>query len=135
MHVAARNGNLDIVTLCLQKGISPNTVNLNGDTPLHYAVCSGQIELVVALLAKGANPNIQVNISFLSASLETYHSNPCERPSLSFWHTFLVDVYSPGPRLLLRFIATLSCCCSIAFTNECKHKLLSNLVACPNLDR
>lgn len=60
MHVAARNGNVDIVTLCLQKGIDPNTVNLNGETPLHYAVCSGQIELVVALLAKGANPNIQV---------------------------------------------------------------------------
>jgi len=49
------------MAICLQQGAAPNTVNLSGETALHFAVVSGQVEVVTALLNKGANPNIKVS--------------------------------------------------------------------------
>ena len=51
---AAEAGNKAIVKQLLEKGADPEAKDLNGQTPLFYAV--GNIEVVKLLLEKGANP-------------------------------------------------------------------------------
>lgn len=48
----------NIVSLLVKKG-DVNTINRNGETPLHNACWTGQIEIVQVLLDYGANSNMQ----------------------------------------------------------------------------
>lgn len=56
LHVAAWNGQLGMVRLLLEGGVSPNVVNnKNGWTSLHAAARNGWLEIVKLLLEQGAN--------------------------------------------------------------------------------
>jgi ankyrin repeat protein len=51
--------NLTIFKRLLMAGISPNTVDIDGDTPLHIAICKGTPALdehILALISVGADP-------------------------------------------------------------------------------
>ncbi len=55
LHYAALRGNVDAVTLLLERGADPNAANAAEATPLHYGC--GNERIVRVLLAKGAKPN------------------------------------------------------------------------------
>lgn len=48
----------EIVTLLIQHGADVNARDVNGETPLYFAVSTGSSEAVRTLLAAGANPNL-----------------------------------------------------------------------------
>ncbi len=56
LHIAARSGQPDVVSLLLQHKANPNIKNTYDRTPLH---ASQSAEITEALLANGANPNIR----------------------------------------------------------------------------
>lgn len=61
VHFAVIFGLVEIVTLFLDKGISPNLADSSGDTLLHHAVLYAQVDCVALLLHRGANVNFQNN--------------------------------------------------------------------------
>jgi ankyrin repeat protein len=81
LHLAAKKGILNLVQYLLEKGIDPNIVNDNGDTPLHQALAGEQgefmVEIVKALREKYANFNAQNNEgdTFLHKALRNYKYN------------------------------------------------------------
>lgn len=44
LHLAAKNGNLELVIMYLELGFGANEIDLKGNTPLHYAASYGNIE-------------------------------------------------------------------------------------------
>ena len=56
---AARNGNIELVRLCLAVGEYVNFRDENGTTALYNATLVGYIEIVRLLLDNGADPNIR----------------------------------------------------------------------------
>ena len=61
LHVAVKEGDIEVVKHLLDKGADPNIQGAFGETPLHVAVDRGYENIVKLLLEKGANPNIQSN--------------------------------------------------------------------------
>ena len=61
LHVAVKEGDIELVKHFLEKGADPNIQGAFGETPLHIAVDRGYESIVKLLLEKGANPNIQSN--------------------------------------------------------------------------
>lgn len=59
LMLAAGNGTPELINLLLEHGAKINAMNVNGDTPLIYAVLSGRVENVKLLLMHGADPNMQ----------------------------------------------------------------------------
>ncbi|XP_050704249.1 ankyrin repeat and SOCS box protein 8-like [Eriocheir sinensis] len=57
LHCAARLGGHPFVTLLLQYGASPCSLNAANDTPLHLAAERGRVHSVCALLESGASPS------------------------------------------------------------------------------
>jgi hypothetical protein len=57
MHVAAREGHADILSLLLEHGADVDTRDENGRTPLYRASCNGQVEAGQYLLNRGADIN------------------------------------------------------------------------------
>lgn len=57
LHHAARNGEVKLVHMLLDKGAIVDGKNDSGKTPLHNAVISRKMEIVESLLNKGANVN------------------------------------------------------------------------------
>ena len=61
LHLAAREGQVEIVRLLLGSGANPNSVCSRGRTPLRWTAVTieqpGQIECAKLLLEKGADPN------------------------------------------------------------------------------
>lgn len=54
-------GNVDAVLDQISKGMSIDTINPDGESPLFVAAANGQGELLQALLSKGANPMLASN--------------------------------------------------------------------------
>mmetsp|Transcript_23578 Transcript_23578/g.33769 ORF Transcript_23578/g.33769 Transcript_23578/m.33769 type:complete len:86 (+) Transcript_23578:421-678(+) len=54
LHVAARGGHQEVVSLLLAGGAQTEAVDTYGDTPLHVAARGGHQEVVSLLLAGGA---------------------------------------------------------------------------------
>ena len=51
-------GNKEIINYLLELGADVNTQDIEGDTPLHYAVKEMKYELLAELIKAGANPRI-----------------------------------------------------------------------------
>lgn len=58
LHVAAENGNVEIIDIALANGGDINGQDSRGRTPLHSAVEANKFGAVQRLLARGANRNI-----------------------------------------------------------------------------
>lgn len=59
LHLAARQGHLEISRLLLEKGADPNRMqNTTARTPLHLAVQHQHEQVTKLLLERGANPNL-----------------------------------------------------------------------------
>jgi len=54
LHVAAGEGNTDLLKTLLEVGVDVNEIDNCGWPALHYAVCAGHFECAQLLLAKGA---------------------------------------------------------------------------------
>ncbi|KAF6222560.1 hypothetical protein HO133_000605 [Letharia lupina] len=57
LHIAASEGNSDVVLMLLDYGASIDCVDGEYATPLHHAASNGQTAMVKLLLDSGANPN------------------------------------------------------------------------------
>lgn len=54
LHVAAAEGNKDLLKTLIDVGVDVNEIDASGWPALHYAVCSGHFECAQLLLVKGA---------------------------------------------------------------------------------
>ncbi len=61
LHVAVKEGDIELVKHFIEKGANVNIQGAFGETPLHIAVDRGYDVIVKLLLEKGADPNIQSN--------------------------------------------------------------------------
>jgi len=57
LHIAAENGNTEIITKLVKKGASLTDYNKNGNTPLIVACMNNRIEAAKLLLKYGSHPN------------------------------------------------------------------------------
>lgn len=57
LHLVAKDGKGDIMTLLLRHGAYPNDVNAYALTPLHYAVMAGKLSTMEILISSCANVN------------------------------------------------------------------------------
>ncbi|XP_050465184.1 ankyrin repeat domain-containing protein 54-like isoform X4 [Cataglyphis hispanica] len=57
MRLAATVNNTMLMSSLLQTGVSPNSPDSDGRTPLHHAACRGYAKMVQLLLENGADPN------------------------------------------------------------------------------
>ncbi|MFC1781263.1 ankyrin repeat domain-containing protein [Planctomycetota bacterium] len=72
LHIAARNGNREIVELLIDEGADVNAKTSYNITPLHYAVENGHKEIVELLLANGADLSIKRN-TLISSGFTALH--------------------------------------------------------------
>mmetsp|Transcript_20580 Transcript_20580/g.44636 ORF Transcript_20580/g.44636 Transcript_20580/m.44636 type:complete len:306 (+) Transcript_20580:77-994(+) len=63
LHLAAANGNIDVVRTLLDADADIDVVDGDGDTPLAWATYCGRKEVIDLLLDAGANPAFSENIS------------------------------------------------------------------------
>ncbi|MFW4370795.1 MAG: ankyrin repeat domain-containing protein [Spiroplasma sp. hy2] len=64
LHIAARNGQLELVKLLLSRGANPNMQEKKGITPLYFAAQSDKTEVVQELLTnKNSKNKIDINLS------------------------------------------------------------------------
>ena len=61
LHVAAQDGNIDVVRMLLGAGADTNIMNKDGRTPLHCAAWGGRTDHVRLLLDAGADINLMSN--------------------------------------------------------------------------
>ncbi|OAD54654.1 Ankyrin repeat domain-containing protein 54 [Eufriesea mexicana] len=62
MRIAAATNNTIAMRRLLNSGVSPNTCDIQGRTPLHLASCRGYTEMVRLLLEHGADPNLRDSV-------------------------------------------------------------------------
>ena len=58
LHMAAREGYTDVVTLLLEKGAKVKQAKNGGRTPMYGAACDGRTGVEKLLLEQKADPNI-----------------------------------------------------------------------------
>ena len=68
LHIAARLGNVDNVTLLLQLGAAPDAVTKGLYTPLHIAAKEGHEEVAAVLLEHGASHGLTTKVIYFSNS-------------------------------------------------------------------
>ena len=59
LHIAVKNNSIKLVKYFLNKKISPNILNNDGQTPLHFALKEGNKDIIDLLLKNGADINIK----------------------------------------------------------------------------
>ncbi len=60
LHIAAENGNIDIVMFLIENGANVNVTDVNGNTPLVFIINkTGNLKVIQRLLEKGASVNTQ----------------------------------------------------------------------------
>ena len=76
LHLAAANGDRELVEMLLSSGANPNVQNRVGETPLHFAAAHGHLETVRILIAHGAFLNARsrfTRITPVMAAAESGH--------------------------------------------------------------
>lgn len=63
LHVASFMGCMNIVLYLLQKGSSPDTPTMRGETALHLAARANQTDIIRILLRNGANVDARARVS------------------------------------------------------------------------
>lgn len=58
LHIAAKQNQIEVASVLLQNGASPNCESLQGITPLHLASQEGRPDMVAMLISKQANVNL-----------------------------------------------------------------------------
>lgn len=58
LHIAAKQNQVEVASVLLQNGASPNAESLQGITPLHLASQEGRPDMVALLISKQANVNL-----------------------------------------------------------------------------
>lgn len=58
LHIAATQGNVELIQLLLEYNAIINVQDFDGDTPLHEAALAGQHKALITLLYAGADPEI-----------------------------------------------------------------------------
>lgn len=56
LHWASKNNDVELITILIQKGCSPNDKNFRGTAPLYYSASTNAKEACIALLEAGADP-------------------------------------------------------------------------------
>ena len=62
LHIAARLGHVDNVSILLQHGASPDAVTKDLYTPLHIAAKEGHEDVAAVLLERSANPTLTTKV-------------------------------------------------------------------------
>jgi ankyrin repeat protein len=62
LAIAARNGNLQLVQLLLEKGLAKDSMKSHGASALLFAVQNGNARIVKAILEKGADPETKNSV-------------------------------------------------------------------------
>ena len=62
LHLAVREGNVEIINYLVSMGANINIQDLNDETPLHTAVNIGNLDTVIQLVVNGADINIKDSI-------------------------------------------------------------------------
>ena len=76
LHIAARLGNVDNVTLLLQLGAAPDAVTKDLYTPLHIAAKEGHEEVAAVLLEHGASHGLTTKVIYFSfVPISTFRYN------------------------------------------------------------
>ncbi|MGL9761990.1 MAG: ankyrin repeat domain-containing protein [Wolbachia sp.] len=69
LHLAAGNGQLDLVTTLLAEGLDINSeIKYERFTPLYFAIAKNRLEMVNFLIAHGANVNHKAILGFTPLS-------------------------------------------------------------------
>ena len=91
LHLAATDGNVELINLLVRAGGECNAINQNGETPLHFAAASGSVASVMCLVRKGSVLEIEDEDGRTPAewALESGHQNVV---------LLLVALGSPRPR-------------------------------------
>lgn len=71
LHLAVKNGNLDIVNFLVKAQADLETKTKSGDTPLHLAIISGKIEIIQCLIDAETNINVKNNFGITPIDLVT----------------------------------------------------------------
>ena len=61
LHIAVKNNSIKLVKYFLNKKLSPNDLNNDGQTPLHFALKEGNKEIIELLIKNGADISIKDN--------------------------------------------------------------------------
>lgn len=75
LHIAARLGNVDNVTLLLQLGAAPDAVTKDLYTPLHIAAKEGHEEVASVLLEHRASHSLTTKVEQILQSVGWIESN------------------------------------------------------------
>ena len=62
LHIASKNGHIDMVKYLIEKGASINDADISGDTPLDIAMKNGHSEVVKHLILKGAKQGLYARL-------------------------------------------------------------------------
>jgi ankyrin repeat protein len=71
IHISAMNGDHQIMSYLIHKGLHVNSVDNYGNTPLHYAVRGNFIKCIQMLVEKDADENIKNNDGMVSWDMKT----------------------------------------------------------------
>ncbi|GJZ82279.1 acyl-CoA-binding domain-containing protein 1-like protein, partial [Tanacetum coccineum] len=78
IHDFAREGDMENLLKCVEAGISVDTKDSEGRTPLHWAVDRGHIDVVELLLSRNADVNLKDN----EGQTPLHYAAVCERKEI-----------------------------------------------------
>jgi ankyrin repeat protein len=62
LHLAVREGNVDIIKYLVSEGANVNSRNIADEAPIHIAANSGNLDVVIQLISNGADINVKDSI-------------------------------------------------------------------------
>jgi ankyrin repeat protein len=76
LHLGTRSGHLEVVKYLLETGESSSAQDINGWTPLHFAVWNNQLEIAELLVAKDpSSVDLQNGLNFTALHLAVFNCN------------------------------------------------------------